>query len=111
MLNRFPQVAATLKRHSAAATVNGRYVPGDPTETPITIIPLQPAPGKDLQQLPEGDRTYVHKKTWTNTEVLKGDHLEVAGVDYMVALIRDFTTGTTGWGFNGGYHLLVRESQ
>jgi sulfur carrier protein ThiS len=111
MFGFFPQVAATLKRYPLAANVNGRFVPGAATETPITVIDPQPAPGRDLQQLQDGDREYVHKKTWTTTEVRKGDIIEIDGTDYVVVLIPDYKTPTVGWGFDGGYHPLIREAQ
>lgn len=111
MLDMMPQIAATLKRYSAGADVDGRWVPGTPVETPVTVVAPQPASGRNLQFLPDGERVYTHKKVWTETALLDGDVLSINGTDYLVNLIGNYYEACQNWVITGFYRALIREIQ
>lgn len=109
ILNGFPKISA-LRTRDAGGFVGGEWVP-DTTDTPITVIPLQPASGKDLQFLPDGDRHYTHKKVWSTSDLEPEDILVVKGRSYKVVSIMDYEEACEGQAFSGFYRALIREVQ
>lgn len=87
--------------------VEGAYVAGE-TETLTIEASVQPASGKELQRLPEGERTSDYLSVWTQTELFgrqeskSPDRILVDGYTYEVALVND-------WLSEGGYvHAVVQ---
>ncbi|HXK36115.1 MAG TPA: hypothetical protein VJ553_00860 [Candidatus Paceibacterota bacterium] len=104
MLSVFSQVPATLVRPTGTI-VAGRWVPDVVAPVAITVITPQRASGTDLQMLPDGDRQYVHLKTWSTTELHADDLLTVGGVEHRVVLVED-------WEYDGNFHkALIRKVQ
>lgn len=69
----FHPIVLTVKRESAGEYVNGMWVPGTP-ESDFTInASWQPANGKDLQVLSEGERLRVVYKGYTDTKLYPSD--------------------------------------
>lgn len=99
MLQYFPKMAATYRRPSGVY-VDSRWVPAAVAEIPIMIIRPQPANGRELQMLPEGDRQYSHLKTWTAAEVMPNDVLTFRAVEYRVVSSKDYQ-------FDGAFHKIL----
>jgi hypothetical protein len=110
ILSHFPTIPATLKRPTGA-DVDGNWVEGATVESPILVVPPQPANGADLQFLPDGEREYVHKKCWTESDLLLEDVLEINGAEYKVVLVGDYDESCLNWGFDGFHRVLIREVQ
>ena len=104
LLNFFPQVAATYRRPTGTySTTTGTFVPGSASDNDITIISPQPASGKELLLLPEGDREFNHLKTWTETALQNEDIVTWNGTQFKVVRVGDFN-------FDGGFYpILMRE--
>ena len=105
LLATFPKIAATRKRYSAGADVNGHYVPGTPTSTSITVIAPQPANGTELQLLPDGERNYTHLKVWSESELAVDDEVTIGGTDYLVVMSLNYDAD------GGFYKAMIREVQ
>lgn len=104
MMQYFPKVIATYRRPTGSY-VDSRWVADAVDGIPVQIIAPQPASGRDLQMLPEGDRTFRHLKTWSPVELLADDVLKVSGFVYRVVKSKDYQT-------DGGYYkILMREVQ
>lgn len=105
MLRYFPKVAASYKRPTGTYGTDGKWVAGSPASVPILVIAPQPATGRDLQMMPEGDRVYRHLKTWTETELMPNDMVTYDGTTYRVI-------PSANWAIEGNYHrVLLREMQ
>jgi len=104
VLNFFPKVAAAYYRPSGAY-VAGVWVAATPSPTPLTIIQPQPADGRTLMMLPEGDRQYDHLVTWSETNLEPDDRVVFGGVTYRVV-------HRTNRAIDGGfYRAVMREEQ
>ena len=65
--------AITISRYSAGSYVNGRWQ-GDGSPTTVDrVASVQPGNGKDLEQLPEGDRTKEVIKVYVDYELRSAD--------------------------------------
>lgn len=106
MLEVFTKLSATLVSPTGTySTTTGLWTAGTPTTSSIQVIAPQPASGRDLQLLPEGEREYTHLKTWTESSVLTGDKITVAGRTYRVTM-------TKPWFDDGNFiQVLMREDK
>ena len=106
MLEVFTKLSATLLSPTGSySTATGTWTAGTPSTSTVAIIAPQPASGRDLQFLPEGEREYIHLKTWTEASVLTGDKITVAGRTYRV-------TTTKPWFDDGNFvQVLMREDK
>jgi len=111
ILNSFPKIAATRKRYSSGADVNGHWVNGTPVSTPINIVAPQPANGNELQLLPDGERQYTHYKLWSTAELLPDDEVTISGTNYLVVLNMDYEIACQAEQFDGFYKAMVRKVQ
>lgn len=81
----------TITRYAAGTNVNGEYVAGAASTFDV-VMSIQPLNGRDLLQLPEGQRTRNFLKGYCATELLtvnipaglKADLVTVAGKNYEV---------------------------
>jgi hypothetical protein len=101
LLGFFPKKAAVLSRPTGSY-VNGRWVAGTASTSNILIIRPQPLPGKDLQVLPEGDRTYVHLVSWSDAEIHNDDILTINSLTYRVVHVEPWNED------GGGYRFFIR---
>lgn len=85
LLNSFSEFlqSATLSRPGATTITNGYASAGAPTVATIRLC-RQPITGKDLERLPEGDRTQDLISCWTDTEVRLADTLTIGAESYRV---------------------------
>jgi hypothetical protein len=92
-------VAVTRRRYAAAtAGTDGRPVTGSPTTSTI-YASVQPAPGRQLEHLPEGLRSRVVMIAYTDTELrtadqatgLPADELVYQGATYLVERVARWT--------------------
>jgi hypothetical protein len=74
---------ATLSRPGTVTFTNGYATTGSPSVSTIKVC-RQPITGKDLQRLPEGDRTGDLISCWTDTEARLADTLTVGSESYRV---------------------------
>jgi sorbitol-specific phosphotransferase system component IIA len=94
MIEQFTQIEA-LHNHPTGTITNGRFVAATASPVPISIVIPQPASSRDLQMLPDGERSFDHKKTWTKASVQNGDTITVASVDYKVTSLQHWTDPET----------------
>lgn len=105
MIEQFTQVLA-IHNHPTGTIVNGRFSPSTASIVPISIVIPQPASSRDLQIIPEGERSFDHKKTWTKANVQNGDIITVSSVDYKVTSLQDWTDPET---MDEWLRILMRE--
>lgn len=85
-----------VSRPSVSYGANGRRVDGDPAP-PVTLRAcVQPASGKDLLRLPEGDMASEVLAVWVVGVVEVGDRLTIGGGAYEVQTVER-------WGPAGRY--------
>jgi hypothetical protein len=83
--------AITITRMAAGTYVAGRYVPGTDQDFDASAN-IQPLSGKELLQLPEGDREKEVKKIYTAFALQNGDGVTRAdGIRYEVQAVEDWT--------------------
>lgn len=108
MLRFFPRYAATYRpQPTGHYNDDGVFVPDTVAEIPIQIIAPQPANGRELQRLPEGDRKYRHLKTWCDIDLQAGAIVTYppGGTEYIVLPSMDYQT-------DGNFSkVLMRENQ
>jgi hypothetical protein len=81
----------TVMRTSQGEYVAGRYVPGD-SQTFEAFGNIQPLNGKELLQLPEGDRDRQAVKIYTAFALENNDTVTRAdGINYEVQAVEDWT--------------------
>lgn len=68
----FSENVTLVRYDSDGAFVDGTYVPGDTTESTIEMS-VQPLSGKDLLNLPEGQRNRRLMKGYTAEELIVGE--------------------------------------
>lgn len=87
---------------------DGRWQPGTPSTLTINAS-VQPLNGRDLERLPEGERTTERLKVYSATRLFTSgagqdpDVITVEGVDHQVE------TAET-WGPNGNYWKMIVRS-
>lgn len=89
-----------LIRSAPGSYDKGRYVPGATTELEI-VASVQPAGGRDLQRLPEGQRTRETIAVWSPNEIrtandaagAAADRIEWQGRTYEVQLVEPWVPG------------------
>ena len=84
-------IPITVTRAAAGTYVLGRFVPGAAQVIDGQRGNIQPLTGKELQQLPEGDRQREAKKIYTAFALQNGDVVRAGGVDYEVQAVEDWT--------------------
>jgi len=62
--------SATLRTFEDGSYVDGQYIKGIPSETPITLILPQPVKADELTFLPEGEHISNWLRTWIDKEFL-----------------------------------------
>lgn len=88
-----------VERRQGLTVVDGFQVPGTPSTFNI-LGHIQQAQSKDLQNLPEGQRTQDWKVLWTATQLLNADRVTDGGVEYVVQRIED-------WSQDGGFYKAL----
>lgn len=74
------------------ATTHSGGVSSKAASTSFTIKGnAQPLSGKELLQLPEGDRQRQNKKLFTRTEIRNDDLITIGGVPFEVQTVEDWT--------------------
>lgn len=89
-----------LIRFGPGSYENGRFVAGEQTELEITAS-VQPASGRDLQRLPEGQSTRETISVWSPAELrtatdaagASADRIEWQGRVYEVQLVEPWAPG------------------
>lgn len=105
VLSALPSGTYSLKRHGAGDYVEGVFVPGSVTTSTIQAS-VQPAGGKELQRLPEGERLQDYLAVWTTSELLTlegsraPDRLVIDGAEYEVVAVED-------WLSEGNYYKAI----
>ena len=94
------QEPATLIRQEPGSRVNGRWVPGQETETDITVVSAPPDAAKMRDMLPEGTRLSESRMFWIEgveiqpvrlgTDATEGDMVEYKGVRYRAHNVEDW---------------------
>lgn len=110
LLAGFPTVAATYVRPSGSY-VNGEWTEEISAPVEIDLVSPQPADGRSLQLLPEGDRVYEHMMTWTVEALQPRDIVTLDAVEYRVILARGYDQAVRGWDMDGFTKVLMREVQ
>lgn len=83
--------AITVTRTAVGSYVAGRYVPGSAQDMDAAGN-IQPLTGKELLQLPEGERQRQAKKIYTAFALENGDVVTRAdGIRYEVQAVEDWT--------------------
>lgn len=88
---RLAQGRFTVTRPSGSY-VAGRWVAGAASMFEITAS-IQPATPKELQRLPEGDRTTAVVAVWTSTELQAHDLVAYGGGNYEVQALERWDLG------------------
>ena len=73
----FATTTVTRTRTTGTRNTSGRWTPGTPTTAPV-LASVQPAGGKDLQRLPEGQRKRDAIAVWTESELIVADQYGTA---------------------------------
>lgn len=94
------ETTISVQRYAAGSYVDGAYVRGA-AEAPIeALASVQPAPGRDVQRLPEGTRTGETVAIYTSGLALRapdpeagleGDLVTIGGRVFRVQLVEDWT--------------------
>ena len=63
----------TISRDTGGTSTNGRYTPGVRSTTAGVVASFQPLRGREVEMLPEGDRSKRSGKLYTETEILGAD--------------------------------------
>ncbi len=79
----------TIKRRASGVHRDGHYRKGDMTTYSVSVN-VQPAVGRDLLQVPEGDRTREHKKIYSKFEIKINDIIIRYGIKYEVQTVSDW---------------------
>jgi len=87
-LLKFESVA--VERYAAGTWTNGKYTKGAKTDISI-FASVQPADGREIDQLPEGDRTKVHKEIFSTSELKLNDIITYDGERYEVHKLSDWS--------------------
>ena len=106
MIEQFTQILA-FHNHPTGSVVNGRFAADTASPVPISIVIPQPASARDLQMLPDGERSFDHKKTWTKADVQNGDIITISSIDYKVTSLQHWIDPETSveW-----LRLIMREA-
>lgn len=99
---------ATVTRGAAGTYTAGRLTPGATSTTPLAVVAVQPASGRDLLRLPEGLRTRETIAIWTSDELrtanettgTPADVVGYGGASYQVELVED-------WAGLGGFRKAI----
>lgn len=84
--------AITVTRAAAGSYVSGRFVAGESTVYPDAAGNIQPMGGRELQQLPEGDREREPAKIYTAFALENKDIVtRASGKQYEVQAVEDWT--------------------
>lgn len=80
-------VNVTLKRKAAGYyDDDGNWVPGAPTTSTIRAA-VQPASGRQLEDLPDGIRNEARWLVWSRSEIRLDDQITHAGSNYRVMFV------------------------
>jgi hypothetical protein len=74
----------TISRDTAGTWANGRYTPGARSITAGVVASFQPLRGREIEILPEGDRSKRSGKLYTAVEILAADRDTQLGADRIV---------------------------
>jgi hypothetical protein len=91
----------TVTRFAQSSWTDGEHVRGAPSTFDI-VASIQPLTGRELQDLPEGQRNVGNLNCYTETLLLTGedqaapDRLDYKGTDYEVQAVEDWTDHVTG---------------
>ncbi len=77
----------TINRPGATVRVSGRASDGPATQTQVTAS-VQPASGRDLLRLPEGQRTKESRLVLTKGELRLRDYFDLDGETFEVAHVK-----------------------
>lgn len=91
-----------VERRQGITVVDGFQVEGAPSNFNIQGH-IQQAQQKDLQNMPEGQRTQDWRVLWTATQMIAADRVTDGGVEYVVQQIEDWTQD------GGFYKALMTE--
>jgi len=81
----------TVTRKAVGSYVNGRWVDGTAADHSVSGN-VQPLSGRELQQLPEGDRERQPLKIYTAFALANGDVVTRGdGIEYEVQAVEDWT--------------------
>ncbi len=95
-----------VERRQNITVIDGFQVPGAPSNFNIEAH-IQQAQSKDLQNLPEGQRTQDWRVLWTATLLIPADRVTDGGIEYVVQHIEDWNvSGSPSGGF---YKALMTE--
>lgn len=72
----------------------------------VLIVLPQPASGKDLQMVPEGERSFDHRKTWISALTLNGDLIGYDNASFKIVQTQKWVDPDT---FEIWYRSLIRE--
>lgn len=97
--NALTTTSATHERDAAGGYVDGYWIDGTTTTTPIKAS-IQPLSSKEYANLPEGIRNEASAKVITQFALKSGDRLVEAGVRYKVLSVDD-------WQGLGGYTRAI----
>lgn len=73
----------TLRTYPAGAWVDGEWIVGAATETPIRAV-MQAPSARDLESLPEGERTEGVVTVWSRTPLNTSDEDDQQGADEVI---------------------------
>jgi len=76
-------VSMTQRRSAADSYAGGERVPGAVTSAPIKAV-IQPMPGRELRDLPEGIREEAGWLLWSRVAIVNDDVIVHAGRSYRV---------------------------
>lgn len=82
------------------SATTGKWTDGSTTTTSTTGN-IQPAGQKDLQMLPEGERTSETIVVVTDTALALGDVISYGGVNYRALWVEDYSGGASILGLYG----------
>ena len=90
--------AVTLRRYAASTWAKGKATAGAATDTTIRGV-VQPINARELDRLPEGERSRARLVLWTTTSVrtttdvdgLPGDQVVYGGTVYDCGSLRDWS--------------------
>lgn len=81
---------AEVTRRGPGQWLDGHYEPGQ-LETITIDCNVQPLNGREVEQLPEGEREKEQKWVWTQTGLVIGDVVCYKGEKYEVQRVEDWT--------------------
>ena len=92
------------------STTTGKWSAGTATTTSATGN-IQPAGDKDLQMLPEGERTFESIVVVTDTALAVGDVVAYGSVNYKVLVVENYAGGASIIGIKAHYQAICTKKK